>query len=591
MRRVVAGALCASALLAGGSLHAQQTTTTTRIPPSRPPATAPVKAPVRKVSAPVARDTATTRKAVAPAAVVAPAVAAPAVAAKIAVDPRYRWARVTYLSGELVYIDAGSVAGLREKSVVDVMRRDSVVAVLEVQFVSSSSASGKITRGSGVVIGDSARFTPTVDAVVVASSATPRTDSVTAAATRVADARKKGPRTVQGRVGLRYMSLQTGAGASGRLTQPAIDLRLEGHRMDGSPLGILIDARAHRQTTGSGRIDGSTRVYQSLVEYQGGGQFPVRVTAGRQLSSVLSPLGFFDGLTLDIDRKHWRVGALGGTQPDFLNFRPSGAIKEAGAWLQWHNAPNSGSMFQTTLGGVGSYTADGVNREFALLSTIYVSPVVSLYATHELDVNRGWKKTAEAGKALTPTSTFATLRVALNRSLSVNGGYDSRRSVRLYRDFLTPDVAFDDALRKGYWGGVSMSIPHVYASADMRTSDGETVGRSQSNTAMLSVTRLTPLGIGMRARATNYTGPTVTGTLTSGSVEVNPFGRIRIEATAGRRDDQRASEGMVPVRTTWVGFDADAGIGRQWYVMLSTYREVGATDRLLQQYVSLSWRF
>ena len=48
---------------------------------------------------------------------------------------------------------------------------------------------------------------------------------------------------------------------------------------------------------------------------------------------------------------------------------------------------------------------------------------------------------------------------------------------------------------------------------------------------------------------------------------------------------------MVPVRTTWVGFDADAGIGRQWYVMVSTYREVGATDRLLQQYVSLSWRF
>jgi hypothetical protein len=108
---------------------------------------------------------------------------------------------------------------------------------------------------------------------------------------------------------------------------------------------------------------------------------------------------------------------------------------------------------------------------------------------------------------------------------------------------------------------------------------------------MLSVTRLTPLGLGMRARATTYTGPTVTGTLTSASLEANPFGRIRIEATAGRRDDQRAADGMVPVRTTWVGFDADAGIGRQWYIMASTYREVGAVDRLLQQYVSLSWRF
>jgi hypothetical protein len=581
MRRALVFVLCAGGLLAGGSLGAQQAGTTRTQPPVRRPATTPVRKPT-----PVVRDT-TAKRAVAPA-----VVSTPTVAPKAAMDPRYRWARVTYLSGELIYLDAGSTAGLREKSTVDVMRRDSVVAVLEVQFVSSSTSATRLTRGKDVVIGDSARFMPAAEPVVVASTGTTvRNDSATGSSTRPTTPTKKGPRTVQGRVGLRYMVLQTGTGASGKLTQPAVDLRLEGHRIDGSPLGILIDARAHRQTTGSGRIDGSTRVYQSLVEYQGGGQFPARVTAGRQLSMVLSPLGFFDGVTLDIDRKHWRVGALGGTQPDFVTFHPSGAIKEGGAYVQWHNAAGTGSMFQTTLGGVGSYAAEGVNREFALLSTIFVNPVVSLYATQELDVNRGWKKDAESGKGITPTSTFATMRVALGRALSVNGGYDSRRSVRLYRDFLTPDVAFDDALRKGYWGGLSVSIPHLYASADMRTSDGETVGRSQSNTAMLSVTRLTPLGLGMRARATTYTGPTVTGTLTSASLEANPFGRIRIEATAGRRDDQRAADGMVPVRTTWVGFDADAGIGRQWYIMASTYREVGAVDRLLQQYVSLSWRF
>jgi hypothetical protein len=514
---------------------------------------------------------------------------------------RTRWARVTYRSGESIYLDAGTTAGLREQSVVDIVRGDSVVASLSVQFVSSSRASARLTRGGEVVVGDSARFVPADEppvlaaATVTAAVGTTSADSAAPAASSNATAggtpRRRAPRTVTGRMGFRYLHMQTGDGSNGLVTQPALDFRLEGHGMDGTPIGVVVDARAHRQQTGSGRTTGSTRVYQSLLEYQGSGTVPVRVIVGRQLATTLSPLGFFDGVTVDLDRRNWRVGALGGTQPDFVSFKPSTAIREGGAWVQWHTAPGSHTIFNTTVGAVGSYGADGINREFALLSTMLVTPVVSLYATQELDVNRGWRKSAESGHALTPTSTFATLRIAVTRALSVNGGYDNRRNVRLYRDFLTPDVAFDDEYRRGYWGGLAVSVPHLYASIDARTSEGLTLGRNQSNTASLSLTRLTPLRLGIRARGTSYNGPTVSGTLTSASLEADPFGRVRVEATFGRRDDRRAQNEMLPVRTTWVGLDADAGIGRSWYFMVSTYREVGETDRLLQQYIGLSYRF
>jgi hypothetical protein len=282
---------------------------------------------------------------------------------------------------------------------------------------------------------------------------------------------------------------------------------------------------------------------------------------------------------------------LGGTQPDFANFRPSADIREGGTWVQWHNATGSGTIVQTTLGAVGSYATAGINREFALASTMVVTPVFSLYATQELDVNRGWRKDAEGGQGLSPTSTFATLRVAVTPALSLQGGYDSRRSVRLYRDFLTPDIAFDDAFRRGYWGGAALSIPHLYLSVDSRTSDGLTVGRNQSHTATLSMSRITPLQIGGRARATRYDGPAVRGTLTSVSLEIDPWNRLRMEATVGRRNDESAFDGMIPAKTTWLGLDADAGIGRSWYVMFSSYREIGPSDRLLQSYAGLSWRF
>jgi len=508
--------------------------------------------------------------------------------------PRWQWTRVSYLSGESVYIDAGTSAGLREGATADVMRRDSVVATLEIQFVSSSRASGRATRGGPIVVGDSVRFLAAPELITVAAGASSSGASAPGgtATPGTATARSsRKARTITGRAGLRYMDLQTGTGASGRLTQPAIDLRLEGHRVNGSPIGLVIDARAHRQTTGTGRTDGSTRVYQSMIEYQGAGPLPVRVSVGRQLSNVLSPLGFFDGVTVDVDRTHWRFGVLGGTQPDYANFHPSADIREGGTWLQWHNATGTGTIVQATLGAIGSYATAGINREFALATTMVVTPVFSVYATQELDLNRGWRKDAEGGKAISPTSTFATLRVAVTRALSLQGGYDSRRSVRLYRDFLTPDVAFDDAFRRGYWGGAALSLPHVYLSADSRTSDGLTAGRNQSQTATLSLSRITALQFGTRLRATRYDGPTVRGTLTSASLEVDPWNRFRVEATVGRRDDQRAFDGMIPAKTTWVGIDADAGIGRAWYVMFSSYREIGPSDRLLQNYTGLSWRF
>ncbi|MCC6243008.1 MAG: hypothetical protein IT353_09210 [Gemmatimonadaceae bacterium] len=565
--------------------------------------------PARRASAPKKATSAPPPKATAkaPAPAAPPPSAAPdsgvSTGASTAVqDSTWRWTVVTYLSGASIYLDAGSLQGLREGARVEVVRGDAVVATLEVQFLASARAAARLVQGVDVVLNDRARFRPAVTPVVTATTstnATPTATTQTGAAAAVGDSgravgatsRRTRARTVSARVGVRYLSLSTGASTSGRVTQPALDARVEGHRIGGTSLGLLIDARAHRQRSGAGVTTSSTRVYQTSLEYQGAGAFPVRVTAGRQLSTVLSPLGFFDGVTLEVDRIHWRVGGLGGTQPDFTTFQPSGAIRELGGWLQWHTAPGSATLFQSTVGAVGSYDLRGINREFALLSSVLVTPRFSWYITQEVDVNRGWRRSAESGHSVTPTSTFATARASLTRAVALHAGYDSRRSVRLYRDFLTPDLAFDDAFRRGYWGGASLSVPHVYASADLRSSDGATVGRNTSATASLSLSRLGVLGLGTRLRATKYDGPTVAGLLTSISAEVEPWGRVRIETTIGRREDRRAQIGAALARTTWVGFDADAGLGRSWYLMASSYREVGDSERLLQQYLGLSWRY
>ena len=109
-------------------------------------------------------------------------------------------------------------------------------------------------------------------------------------------------------------------------------------------------------------------------------------------------------------------------------------------------------------------------------------------------------------------------------------------------------------------------------------------------TGMASVNGLSRLRVGGQARLTTYDGDLSAGRLASGSLEVNPWGLVRLSANAGQRTTL-ARAGTAPSRLTWHGADADFGIGRSVYVLLSWYREADAERRTTQGYLSLSWRF
>src|SRR4249919_3702021 len=71
-----------------------------------------------------------------------------------------RWARVTYLAGRSIYIDAGHDDGVEVGTSLDVMRRGTVVATLRAMVISTHRASCEIVRGDSlsVAVGDSVRF-------------------------------------------------------------------------------------------------------------------------------------------------------------------------------------------------------------------------------------------------------------------------------------------------------------------------------------------------------------------------------------------------------------------------------------------------
>ncbi len=509
-------------------------------------------------------------------------------------QPPRAWAHVTYISGASIYLDAGTRAGLKEGSRLEVVRGNAVIAELAVAYVSSTRSSCiVVTSSSAVAVGDSARFTPIVAVVAQAAREAAPTDSARARAEVRAGARASA-RPIRGRLGVRYLSLQqAGEGATSTLTQPAFDIRLDGRNIGGTPFGLVVDVRAYRQQHArpSGTsLTNSTRAYQTALLWNPASS-GTRVQLGRQFSSALSPVGLFDGVAIDVDRRHLSVGGFSGSQPDPRTFGYSGDVREHGAYVQWHNAPSAPASWAMTIGGIGSYAGGEIDREFAFLQGAFNNRYLSLYASQEVDVNRGWKSAAEGG-GTTPTSTFAMLRISPTDAFTVFGGYDNRRSVRLYRDFLNPEIAFDDSFRQGMWGGASLfALGHLRLNVDARASRGGTGGAADAYTGSVHVTRLTPLQLGVQLRGTSYTGVLASGTLAAAAIEMRPIGTLRVEVNGGRRADTRAAADLSNRATTWWGADADIGLGRSLYLMASTYRETGEAQRNAQVMLALTYRF
>ncbi len=495
--------------------------------------------------------------------------------------------RLTYVTPASAYLDAGRQDGLHEGDTLRVKRGDVETGVLRVTYLASKQASCDIlTQRSPLMVGDTVQFVRTAPSVVEAGTrgeggTTPR-----------GAPRRSGP-GLHGRAGARYLGVWQQNGSGAHFSQPSFDIRLDAQSIGGSAVGLVLDLRTRRTTSsladGARVVDGRTRVYQGALFLAAPGS-PLRVTAGRQFSSALASVTLFDGVMVEFARPSWRVGAFGGSEPEPTSLGYSPDIRDYGGYVQMHNRPEAASRWSTTLGAIGSYQAGVTNREFLYLQAGYSNRRLSLFGAQEVDYYRGWKQ-ALGEHAWSLTGTFSMLRYEFSPSVSVNAGYDSRRNVRLYRDTVTPETAFDDAFRRGIWGGVWIRAGKGRVGLDARSSSGGTAGQTQSYTLSLGVDRVTPLQLGLRSRTTRYDGPRQSGWLQSFGVDVTPAPLLRLGLDGGVRIIRDPLADPSDYSVTWLGADMDVNLGRRWYMMVSGTHEVGGIDSNDQIFGGLSYRF
>jgi hypothetical protein len=531
----------------------------------------------------------------APAAAQQPA-AAPAAAPATIPDSLSGRAQVTYVSGRTAYVDAGVRDGIGHGSRVVALRNGAIIAELTVKFLSSHSAACEIVSSTTPVNEyDSVRYSrlPVESTTVAKTAEMGRAPPTTL--------RRMG---ISGRVGLSYQLVNGTAGAAGSLTQPALDLNMVGLNVGGSKVSFAIDTRTRR--TYSTAPDGSTssdqmmRVYQASLTWADPASGAL-LTVGRQYVQALSSVSLFDGATAELVKRHWSFGGFGGTQPDPATMGYSRRIMQYGAFVQLHQSltvtPGQPlpPRWSITLGGISSTDSGQLNRDFAFVQAFYSSQRFTLFATQEVDYNHGWKATM-GQPTISPTSTFITAQLQAASFLSFYAGFDNRRNVLLYRDYISPETIFDDAYREGMWGGLSISPGgFLRFGGDARLSTGGLHGDANSYTGWISADRGMPLQGTVRLRATRYTSYSTDGWLYAGSLGISPAWRLRLQFNGGLRqetDPRLDSAGTAPqTNVQWFGADADLGISRSWYFILSVMRTTGGLESNDQAYGGLSYRF
>ncbi len=505
-------------------------------------------------------------------------------------------ASITYLTSSTVYIGAGRDDGIDKGDILEVVRGEEIVARLEVTDLSSRRASCRIVSGEvELAVGDDVRFVPRQrDAEPSAPVSMPPPPSTSAVRRRAKRERGLRPWGLRGRAGMRYLTVSDRSGQGSSFSQPALDLRIDGRRVFGTDFGMNVDVRTRRthHTFSSGETSSESynRVYRLAASWNPQGS-PLEVRIGRQYATALANVSIFDGVLAQWRRRRWLVGAFTGTQPDPRDFGRSNTVREHGGFFQLRGDPEAGTRWSLTTGVVGSYEQGEINREFAYLQGRYLAQQWSVYLVQEIDVNRGWRRQAE-GSSLTGSSTYASLRYRISESLTLNGGFDNRRHIRLYRDIETPETEFDDSYRQGAWlGGDWHFLKNYRLGVSTRINRGGSSGSSDSTSLTFGAERLTRWEIDLRTRSTYYGNQRNDGWLHSFSIGMDLARRAHVEVSGGVRNEVSRIAVEADRSVNWYGVDIDFGLRRSWFMLASWERTGGSGESNDQLYTSVVYRF
>jgi len=402
-----------------------------------------------------------------------------------------REGKVTYTTGESVYIDMGSRQGFAEGDTVRVLDPDgSPVGVVIVEHLSSKSMAARIVLKKRILLqGDRAAGygsktvvpAPTPTPVEPTPPARDTARPIAPATTAPLPEAKKN--ILHGRISAQYYALDNSATSTLDFSQPAAVLSLGADYLMGAPLFFRVytnhryDARSSALRTGVTDERMRHRIYEFSLKY-GADTDNFQAQAGRFIVPAAGGIGVVDGALLIRRIKGWEAGIAAGTQPGYRDTELSFDDPKWAAYLRYESGNDEVVRYQSSIAFAQTYRYSNIDRGFIYIqNTASIGNLLSLYQNMNIDMY----DLASDGTSVRwhISDIFVSGNYKPAKKVSVTASYSVRRNVYLMESFrgLSSEY-FDRSLNHNVQVGAGYNIGSgmfVNATASLRTKEGDPV--------------------------------------------------------------------------------------------------------------------
>ncbi len=512
--------------------------------------------------------------------------------------------QVTYLSAEYVYLDGGAENGLQTGDTLMVVGRQDDSILVEVVFTAGHSASArKVSGKSNPVTGDRlAIFSRARDkekpaiATGIVSGAGDVTDEIKQAESRLGSSSPASP-TIKGSFSLGFYHWSDRSPANLDFSQTSSRLNLRVHRLWNDHITFAIRSRGRyenraRAFSTIGRASWENRLWEFSLTYDNKNE-GIFMAAGRVLPRRMAATGYLDGAVIEYGlSQSFRVGFLGGSQPDWLYGDPGVSLNRVGGYFSLISSGEGLLSYEQTIAGIGEAHAEKINRSFVSLSGKFsYGSRWGVNHTMEIDINTGWRKTRADDKiSLSRAYLYGYYR--LGRSLRAGLSYDNLKRYWTYEYITLADSLFDNRTRQGVRLRIDWTASGLWflsGSLGRRDNSGET-DPTISYSANLRRSKFPLAAATMALSFYAFDGPHESGLNYSFRCQMSTakFGLIHI----GYGRYQYAVDEINENRSSWyleTGLDAD--LGAAYYLGLSGQYNSGADIDGWRFQTELGFRF
>ncbi len=380
---------------------------------------------------------------------------------------------IKYISAQNVYLDAGKTAGLNIGDRFLIKKDGQTIAEIEVIYLSDHSASCSIVSSSGTVKpGDKAilqkeqQVIEKAQPIPVIIDTTQGIQEAKISETPSFSRRKRSP--FSGTISLQYYYWKDLKETQLDFSQPTLRFSLRGKQLWGKDYNLRIRARLrHNQRARSLHSNAPeqewrNRVYEVSFSYDNINA-PLNYKVGSISLNRFSGVGYIDGLLLQYNASQkFRLGLFGGSKPQWQYGTLQTSIQKYGAYLNYANGNYSKGRFESTLAVAGEYHGSTVSREFVYFQNSFnLFQRWTVFQSAEIDLNRSWRKDV-TGENTSLTNLFVSAQWRIVQSLIMGVMYDNRQNFLTYETRTLADSLFDEALRQGIRGTVTLILPHNY---------------------------------------------------------------------------------------------------------------------------------